>query len=248
MNPINPSPSESMPGRLKRRTLLTATAAAAVPLLTSRPILAQGRWPTRAVTIISPYNPGGTNDVVARLLADRLQKALGQPFVVENRPGAAGVVGTQTVIRAKPDGYTFLSANNGALIIQAAGREIPPFDPAKQLTPIVKLVDASQFIAISSEVPVRTVGELIAYIKKNPGKLNFSSAGIGSFGHFMVEYLKMVAGLDMVHVPARGRRSRSVRACGPRRESVPPCRPTTCGSSCHRPPPVCRVACRRRPP
>lgn len=201
MNPIQPLQSATQPGSINRRTLL---AAAAVPLLASRPILAQDRWPSRAVTIVSPYNPGGTNDVVARLLADRLQKALGQPFVVENRPGAAGVVGTQTVIRAKPDGYTLLSGNNGALIIQTAGRETPPFDPVKQLTPIVKLVDASQFLAISSEIPARTMAEFIAFIKKNPGKYNYSSSGVGSFGHFMVEYLKMVTGIDIVHVPAKG--------------------------------------------
>lgn len=202
MKHINPHQSEGLHGQLKRRTLLTAAVTA--PFLAGSPVMAQERWPSRAVTIISPYNPGGTNDVVARLMADRLQKTLGQPFIVENRPGAAGVVGTQTVIRAKPDGYTLLSGNNGALIIQAAGRETPPFDPVKQLTPIVKLVDASQFLAISSQVPARSVGELVAYIKKNPGKLNFSSSGIGSFGHFMIEYLKMVAGLDIVHVPAKG--------------------------------------------
>lgn len=190
-------------GRLRRRTLLQAASLA--PMLAPCAVLrAQERWPARPVTIVSPYNPGGTNDVVARLVADRLQKALGQPFVVENKPGAAGIVGAQQVMQAKPDGYTLLSANNGALIIQTAGRPVPPFDPLKQLTPIMKVVDASQFIGITSDLPARTVGEFITYARQNPGKLNYSSAGIGSFGHFMVEYLKMVAGLDIVHVPAKG--------------------------------------------
>lgn len=187
---------------LRRRGLLAAAAAA--PLLGSIPAWGQDKWPSRPVTIISPYNPGGTNDVVGRLVADRLQKALGQPFVVENKPGAAGIVGTQLVMRAKPDGYTLLAGNNGALIIQSAGRENPVFDPVKQLTPLIKVVDAAQFIGISSELPVRSITELIAYAKKNPGKLNFSSAGIGSFGHFMGEYLKMITDTDIVHVPAKG--------------------------------------------
>ena len=186
-----------------RRTLLKAAALA--PALVAGPaVLAQDRWPSRTVTIVSPYAPGGTNDVVARVVADRLQKALGQAFVIENKPGAAGIVGSQHVMRSKADGYTLLSANNGALIIQTAGREVPPFDPVRQLTPIMKVVDAAQFIGITSDLPARTVGEFIAHVRQNPGKINFSSAGVGSFGHFMIEYLKMVAGLDMVHVPAKG--------------------------------------------
>ncbi|MFO1193881.1 MAG: tripartite tricarboxylate transporter substrate binding protein [Rhodoferax sp.] len=203
MTPTNAAPTSRQAPGVRRRTLLQAASLA--PMLAPCALVrAQERWPARPVTIISPYNPGGTNDVVARLLAERLQKVLGQPFVVENKPGAAGIVGAQLVMRAKPDGYTLLSANNGALIIQTAGRPVPPFDPVKQLTPIVKLVDAAQFIGISSELPARTVGEFITHARQNPGKLNYSSAGIGSFGHFMVEYLKMVAGLDIVHVPAKG--------------------------------------------
>ncbi|MFO1193237.1 MAG: tripartite tricarboxylate transporter substrate binding protein [Rhodoferax sp.] len=167
-------------------------------------VRAQERWPARTVTIVSPYNPGGTNDVVARLVADRLQRALGQSFVIENKPGAAGIVGAQQVTRARPDGYTFLAGNNGALIIQTAGREVPPFDPVRQLTPVMKVVDAAQFIGITSDLPARAVGEFIQYVRQDPGKVNYSSSGVGSFGHFMVEYLKMVAGLDMVHVPAKG--------------------------------------------
>lgn len=186
---------------LSRRTLLAAGAAS--PLLV-RAQSAGDRWPSRQVTIISPYNPGGTNDTVARLAADRLQKALGQPFVVENRPGAAGVVGAQSVIRAKPDGYTLLAGNNGVLVIQSAGRVPPPYDPLTQLTPVAKLADAGQFISINGDLPAKTIGEFIALAKSQPGKLNFSSSGIGSFGHFLGEYFKMVAGIDVLHVPAKG--------------------------------------------
>ncbi|MEY4653396.1 MAG: hypothetical protein RI884_1977 [Pseudomonadota bacterium] len=193
------------PMGLSRRTLVAATAAApfAAPAIVRAQSTAD-RWPSRQVTIISPYNPGGTNDTVARLAAERLQKALGQPFVVENRPGAAGIVGTQSVIRAKPDGYTLLAGNNGVLVIQSAGRVPPPYDPLTQLSPVVKLVDAAQFISISGELPAKTIGEFIALAKAQPGKLNYSSSGIGSFGHFLGEYLKMVAGIDILHVPAKG--------------------------------------------
>lgn len=186
--------------RMRRRTLLAAAAVAPF----AAPSQAQDAWPSRPVTIVSPYAPGGTNDTVARLVADRLQKALGQPFVVDNKPGAAGIVGAKLVMGAKPDGYTLLAGNNGGLIVQAAGRLPSPYDPATQLTPIMKVATAMQFISVSSDLPVRTIGELIAHARKNPGKLNFSSAGVGSFGHFLAEYLQMLAGIELVHVPARG--------------------------------------------
>ena len=191
-----------IPPRLRRRTLLAAAAGA--PLLVTTTSRAQEAWPSRPVTIVSPYNPGGTNDVVARLLADRLQKALGQSFVVENRAGAAGVIGAQSVLRAKPDGYTLLSGNNGVLVIQSAARDPSPFDSAAQFTPIVKVADAPQFIAVNAAQPVRTVGELIALAKKQPGKLNYSSSGVGSYGHFIAEYFKLLTGTDMLHVPGKG--------------------------------------------
>jgi tripartite-type tricarboxylate transporter receptor subunit TctC len=186
---------------LSRRTLVAAVATA--PWIVQAQSLGD-RWPSRQVTIISPYNPGGTNDTVARLAADRLQKALGQPFVVENRPGAAGVVGAQIAIRAKPDGYTLMSGNNGVLVIQSAGRVPPPYDPLTQFTPLAKLADAAQFISVSGELPVKSVAEFVALAKREPGKLNYSSSGIGSFGHFLTEYFKMIAGIDIVHVPSKG--------------------------------------------
>jgi len=189
---------------LRRRTLLAAAAATPLAGLVAAPAMAQKPWPSRPVTIVSPYAPGGTNDTVARLVADRLQKALGQPFVVDNKPGAAGIVGAKLVMGSKPDGYMLLAGNNGGLVIQAAGRVPSPYDPLTQLTPIMKVVDGMQFISVSSELPVKTVGELISYAKRNPGKINFSSAGIGSFGHFLAEYLQMQADIVMVHVPARG--------------------------------------------
>ncbi len=202
MNKMNPLAPRSSELALSRRALLLAAGAA--PMLSLAPAQAQERWPSRPVSIISPYNPGGTNDVVARLVADRLQKALGQSFLVENKAGAAGIVGSQFVSRAKPDGYTLLSANNGALVIQSAGRDPSPLDTERQFTPIMKVVDAAQFIAVSANLPVHSVAELVAYAKKNPGKLNYSSSGVGSYGHFAAEYFKLLTGIDMVHVPSKG--------------------------------------------
>jgi tripartite-type tricarboxylate transporter receptor subunit TctC len=160
-------------------------------------------WPTRQVTIISPYAPGGTNDVVARLLADRFQKAFGQPFVVENRVGAAGIIGSTLVAKAAPDGYTLLSGNNGALIVQSVVKSPSPYDPSTAFTPLVKVADAPNYIGISSEVAAQTVGELITLAKREPGKLNYSSAGSGSFGNFMGEYFKLLTGTDIVHIPGK---------------------------------------------
>lgn len=202
MNPNPLSHAQTPPLTWRRRTLLAAAVAA--PLAVTVRAQAQDRWPSRPVTIVSPYNPGGTNDVVARIVADRLQKALGQPFIVENKPGAAGVVGTQAVMRAKPDGYTLLSANNGALVIQSAGRDPSPYDTARLVTPIMKVVDATQFLAVSGDLPVRSVADLVALAKKEPGKLNFTSSGVGSFGHFVGEYFKLLTGCDILHVPAKG--------------------------------------------
>ena len=186
-----------------RRPMIRAIVSAAM-LLALPPLAWADGWPTRAVTIVSPYNPGGTNDIVARLIADRLQKALGHPFVVENKAGAAGIVGATLVMNAAPDGYRLLSANNGALVVQSVVKTTSPYDPRTAFTPIFKLADAPNYVGISADVPAKTVGEFIAHAKRQPGKLNYSSAGVGSFGNFMGEYFKQLTGTDIVHVPDRG--------------------------------------------
>ena len=167
-----------------RKTLARAALSVA-GLCASLPAWA---WPDRPVELVVGFAPGGGTDLTARALAVFLEKELGTTVVVQNKPGASSAIALSYVARAKPDGYTLLSANNGVLVIQAAGRETPPYDPTRQLTPIMKVVDAIQFMGISSDLPARTVGEFIALLKQNPGKYNFSSAGIGSFGHFLGEY------------------------------------------------------------
>lgn len=175
-------------------------ASAALPLAA----VAQSAWPSRPVTIVSPYNPGGTNDVPARLLADELQKVLGQPFIVKNVPGAAGIVGTQQVMNSPADGYTLLLSNSAAMLVQPVIKNPRPYDPTKNFTTAAKVADAYAFVGVSGDLPVKNVADLIALAKQQPGKLNYTSSGIGSGGHFIGEYFKLLTGTDIVHIPNKG--------------------------------------------
>lgn len=188
-----------------RRRLIGASAATAG--LAAWPLGAaaqQGAWPTRPVTLVSPYNPGGTNDVPARLFGDGFEKLLGQRFLIRNQPGAAAIVGSKAVMAAPPDGYTLLSTNIGGMVVQAAAKTPPPYHPLKDFTPIVQFVQGAIFIGVNADLPVKDVGELIALARKEPGKLTYSSAGSGSFGNLMGEYFKMLTGTDILHVPGKG--------------------------------------------
>ncbi len=161
-------------------------------------------WPARPVTIVVPYPPGGTNDVVARLYAERLTAGLGQPFIVDNRGGAAGMIGSASVAKAPPDGYLLMVGNNATHVIQPLVSATIQYDPVKDFTPVAMIVEAPQFLGVNAQLPVKTVADLIALAKREPGKLNFGSAGSGSFGNFAGELLKLQAGIDAVHVPYRG--------------------------------------------
>jgi tripartite-type tricarboxylate transporter receptor subunit TctC len=162
------------------------------------------QWPARLITLISPYPPGGTNDIVGRLFADKLAAKLGQPIIVDNRPGAAGIVGSLAASRAEADGYTLLIANNGALVIQPLVSAQAKYDAVTSFTPIVRLAVAYQFVGVNCELLVKSMSDLVALAKKEPGKLNYGSAGTGSFGHFSGEMLRILTGAQMQHVPYRG--------------------------------------------
>jgi len=155
------------------------------------------------VRIIVPVAAGGGVDVMARLLAQRLGDRLGQQFIVENRAGAAGVIGTKSVIRSSADGYTLLYTPS-SLSLTVAVSKSAPYDVAKDLTPIVNVAVSPYALAVHASVPARTVGEFIAYAKANPGKISYSSAGIGSASHLAAELFKSMAGIEMVHVPNKG--------------------------------------------
>lgn len=161
-------------------------------------------WPSRPITLISPYPPGGTNDIVGRLFADKIAVKLGQPIVVENKPGAAGIVGSIAASRAAPDGYTLLIANNGALVVQPLVSAQAKYDVQASFTPIARVAVSYPYLGVNAGLPVKSLAELVEYAKTMPGKLNFGSAGTGSFGQFCSEMLQLQAGIKMVHVPYRG--------------------------------------------
>jgi tripartite-type tricarboxylate transporter receptor subunit TctC len=160
-------------------------------------------YPDRPIRIVVAYPPGGTGDLVARVVADGLRSSLGASVVVENQSGASGSIATAAVARAKPDGYTILLAGNALFAILPHVRKVA-YDPVKDFTPIANISEAMRVLAVNNSVPVKTFAEFIAYAKKNPGKLNFGSAGIGSTLHVMTESFRNAVGIDAVHVPYRG--------------------------------------------
>ncbi|WP_051237456.1 Bug family tripartite tricarboxylate transporter substrate binding protein [Ottowia thiooxydans] len=194
-----------------RRRLVQGAIASSLSLVAGLPARAQTQsqapvqtWPVAPIRLVVPYPPGGPNDIAARLLAEHLTRALGQPVLVDNRAGAGGVIGSAQVTKAAPNGQVLLFANSGALVVQSVLKTPPPYDPATAFTPIVKMLDAPNFIAVGADVPANSIGELIELARKNPGKLNYSSPGTGSFGNFVGEYLKLLSGVDMVHIPGKG--------------------------------------------
>jgi tripartite-type tricarboxylate transporter receptor subunit TctC len=159
-------------------------------------------WPEKQpIRIIVPAGAGGPNDVLARLVAQQLQPALKQTVVVENRPGAGGAIGARAVATAAPDGYTLLIGNTATLAVIPAVSRKPGYDAAKNFAAVGKLIDAEQLLVVSAKLPAYSVPELIAYAKANPGKLNFSSGGVGNLTHLSGELFKLQAGIDIAHVP-----------------------------------------------
>ncbi len=186
-----------MPMTVARRGLLAA--ALALPL----PALAQG-FPSRPLRLICPFAAGGSADASARMLAEPLGAALGQPVVVENRPGGGATIGAQAVARATPDGHTLLYGTPGPQIINPHLMRSVPYDPEKDFAPISGYKRAPNLLAIHPGVPAQNLAELIALAKARPGRLTFASSGIGSSSHLAGELLKFMAKIDITHVPYRG--------------------------------------------
>jgi tripartite-type tricarboxylate transporter receptor subunit TctC len=164
---------------------------------------ANADYPDRPVRVVVPVAAGGGVDVMARLLAQKLGERLGQQFIVENRAGAAGVIGTKAVIATPGDGYTLLYTPS-SLSLTVAVHKTAPYDVAKDLTPIVNVAVSPYALVVHPLLPVRDLKEFIAYAKASPGKLSYSSAGVGSASHLAAELLKSMAGIEMVHVPNKG--------------------------------------------
>ena len=185
----------------RRQFLHLAAGAAALPAAARG---ARGQsYPSRPVHWIVGYTPGGGNDIFARLMGQWLQERLGQPFVIENRPGAGSNIATEAVVNAPPDGYAILLANfanasNASLYANLK------FNFIRDIAPIAGIVRVPNIMLVNQSLPVKTIPEFIAYAKANPGKISMASAGIGSTGHLAGELMKMAAGIDFVHVPYRG--------------------------------------------
>src|SRR6266850_482105 len=180
------------------RTLLMFLA-----MLVSQAALAQA-WPNRPVRLLVPFAAGaGTNDIMARLVGQHLGAGLGQPVVIENRPGAGGIAGTDAAAKAAPDGYTFLMTNV-SLVTSAYLYARLPYDPQKDFVPVTLVATAPLMLVVHPSVAAKSVQELVALAKANPGRLNFGSGGVGSTPHLSGELFKSLAGIDAVHVPYKG--------------------------------------------
>ena len=161
-------------------------------------------YPNKPVRLLVGYAPGGTPDVMARVIGERLSKSMGQAFIVENKPGAGAIPATEAVARAAPDGYTLLVADIGQLAISPYLFKKVPFDPMKDFAPISMVASTPLFIAVNPSLNINTLQDLIARAKKEPGKLSYGSAGIGSIHHISMESLKNDLALDITHIPYKG--------------------------------------------
>ncbi len=161
-------------------------------------------WPNKPITLVVPTAPGGTTDFSARLVADSMSKTLGVPVLVDNKPGGSGNIGNQFVARAKPDGYTLLVSFSGYHVGNPHLFKQAGWDPIRDFAPVGMMTVAPQVITINPKLPINNVKELIAYAKKNPGKLNYASAGSGSIQHIAGELFKQQTGTFITHIPYRG--------------------------------------------
>jgi tripartite-type tricarboxylate transporter receptor subunit TctC len=161
-------------------------------------------YPTRPITWVVPFPPGGVTDNGARTVAKVLSEKLGQPVIIENKPGAGGIVGTEYVVNSKPDGYTFLYASNGALVTYQFLYKKLSYDPQTSIAPVHGMADSPMLMMVRADAPYKTLAEFIDYAKKNPDKLNYFSVGNGSTQHLATELLLKEAGIKMAHIPYKG--------------------------------------------
>jgi tripartite-type tricarboxylate transporter receptor subunit TctC len=161
-------------------------------------------YPNKSLRVIVPFAPGGSTDIFARLVAERLSAAFAQPVVVENRAGASGNIGADAVAKSTPDGYTVLMATTGVMAINNALFKDMAYDAAKDFEPVIFIASITNVLAVPVELPAKNVAELVALAKKDPGKLTFASSGAGSSTHLSAELFKSMAGIDVVHIPFKG--------------------------------------------
>ncbi len=189
-----------------RRGFLSAllTIAGLLGMGSLAPAVASDAYPTRAIRFIIPYGTGGSPDVIARLIGQHVSESLKQPVIVENRPGANGIIAAQAVAKERPDGYTVLVADTGHLAINPNLYSNLPYDPLADFEPVKLAVTTPLFMAVRADLPVNSVAELVSYAQANPGKLSYASSGNGSPHHLGMEQFKLLTGTDMMHVPFKG--------------------------------------------
>jgi tripartite-type tricarboxylate transporter receptor subunit TctC len=187
---------------LVRGGILTVCAGIAASLVIA--VTAAAEYPVRPVTLIVAFTPGGPSDVLARILGKRLHELLGQPFVVENRPGAGGNIAAETVANSPPDGYTLLMGNNSILATNASLYKKLSYDPEKDFRPISLIGSQANILVVNPALPVSSMAELIALAKAKPGQLNFASSGHGAAAHLAGELFRTEAKVDIVHVAYKG--------------------------------------------
>jgi tripartite-type tricarboxylate transporter receptor subunit TctC len=185
-----------------RRTLVLGAAGLAAFVLSRR--ASASSYPDHPVTLVVPFAPGGSTDILARVVAERLRQSLGQPVIVENRSGASGNIGTTTVARAAPDGYVLLFNTMSVHTMNHALFATMPFDGVKDFAPIGLLAYVTNTMVVHPSVPARTVAEFVEYAKQNPGKISYASAGLGSTNHLSAALFEKLTGVRLVHVPYRG--------------------------------------------
>ena len=184
------------------RPLVTAPLLAVPSLLLAA--APADNYPNKPLRLVAPYAPGGGTDILARLIGAKLSEALGQTVVVDNRPGAGGIIGTDIVAKSPPDGHTLMLASPSPIVVAPHLHKKLPYDPLRDLAPITLITNVPAVMAVHPSVPARTVGELIKFAKSKPGTINYSSSGNGGTGHLAGEMLKTMAGIQMTHIPYKG--------------------------------------------
>lgn len=184
-----------------RAALLCLSAAYAAAPIASH---AADTYPSRPIRVVVPFAPAGINDVIARILGQRLGENLGTTIVVDNRAGAGGTLGSNIVAQAPPDGYTLLFSSSSTIAVSPNLYKNLPYDPIKNFSPISQVASVGSILIVHPSLPVKTTKDLIAHAKANPGKLNYGSAGVGASQHLATELFKTMAGVDIVHVPYKG--------------------------------------------
>ncbi len=191
-------------GRAKGSSMLRRVAGAVLAAVVLSANAYAQEYPSRPIRLIIPYPPGGSTDIIGRAVANKLGEYLGQSVLPDNRPGANTIIGTELAAKSQPDGYTLLFATMNSMVLNAATYSKLPYNPLRDFAPVVKLSEYDYFYVVRNGFPPKTVQELIAYAKANPGKVTYGSTGNGSPAHFGAVLLEMTAGIKMTHVPYQG--------------------------------------------